>query len=148
MSGALMHLISALLVAASAQNACDCIATPPNCNNGPYWASCAMIGFDPAFEFSISGITWVGLGVHEPCLDGYAYSCTFDQHRYSGQWVKHDSKGHLPWCYTCGQCVGDYGSSPSDECGYWQYLTAADRSVAGVASAGYYILPQGADCLA
>jgi hypothetical protein len=81
-----------------------------------------------------------------------------------------------------GKCVGDYGISftvsdndaPQDECGYWQYLTGADRSMnlggAGTTSHGAYLpghggdedmlydhvhpavpghypIPQGADCL-
>ena len=150
------------------RNPCDCIATPPSCDSGPYYASCGMIGYDPSYEFLIAGETWVGLGVHEPYTDDYDYQGAFDTTRFSGQWIKHEAKGYLPWCYTYGKCVGDYGldftthddEAPTDECGYWQYLTGADRSMilggagtnggrdwAPTPPPGYYPVPEGADCL-
>ena len=79
----------------------------------------------------------MGLGVHEPYNDNYVYRGNAETNRFSGQWIKHEAKGYLPWCYTYGKCVGDYGldftthldEAPRDSCGYWQYLTGADRSM-------------------
>ena len=74
---------------------CDCIATPPGCDSGPYYASCGNIGYAPEHEFDISGNTWTGLGVHEPYTDNYVYTGPFDTRRFSGQWIKHEAKGYL-----------------------------------------------------
>ena len=104
----------------------------------------------------------------QPYNDNYVYGGTADTNRFSGQWIKHEAKGYLPWCYTYGKCVGDYGidfttyhgEAPKDDCGYWQYLTGADRSMilggagtnggrdwAPTPPPGHYPVPQGADCL-
>ena len=52
---------------------------------------------------------WTGLGVHDPYNDNHEYHGNFSTERFSQQWRLHESKGWLPWCYTYGKCVGDYG---------------------------------------